>query len=205
MFIEQIKQTVNDVRNGIIDDPGRAKAIYRVQIDLVEGVKCVATAQSSNPLKFEEPPAPKLGLGCSIHSDGKEMGMVPTELYLASVGSCLAIGLGMFAAMRDVVLDQVTIKLSGHLDLRGFLENDNSVSPGFSKIEFEAIVRSEAPDDVLREIARLALERSPIMVNVTEEIEMGGTVSLNNVKFNHEAAAPARPVRTVRPTSRAAA
>ncbi len=131
---ERIKQAIEGVRNAINNDPDQANAIYRAHVDLVEGVKCVATAQSSSPLSFEEPKSPNLGLGCKIDSGGKELGMVPSELFLVSLGSCFAIGFGTFAAVHDVELHQVSIEISGHVDLRGVLDMDESVLVGFNRI-----------------------------------------------------------------------
>ncbi len=179
---KRIKQAIEDVRNAISNDPDQAKAIYRAHVDLVEGVKCVATAQSSSPLSFEEPVSPNLGLGCKIDSGGKELGMVPSELFLVSLGSCFAVGFGTFAAMHDVELHQVSIELSGHVDLRGVLGMDESVPIGFNRIEYTLTVRSPAPEEVLREVTRLAVDRSPMMQNVSSEVEVDGTVLVNNVR-----------------------
>jgi hypothetical protein len=160
MLAEKIKHNIEGVREKIIDDPSQANAIYRARVDLVEGVKCVATAQSSDPLSFDEPVGPNMGLGCKVDSGGKELGMVPAELFLVSIGSCIAIGFGAFAALHDVVLHQVSVKLSGYFDARGFLGLD-----------------------LLREVTRLAVERSPILKNVSSEIEVHGTVTVNDVVF----------------------
>jgi uncharacterized OsmC-like protein len=178
MLAERIKQNVEGVREKIIDDPSQANAIYRARVDLVEGVRCVATAQSSDPLSFDEPVGPNMGLGCKVDSGGKELGMVPAELFLVSIGSCIAIGFGAFGALHDVVLHQVSIKLSGHADLRGVLGLDASVPIGFKRIEYTVTVR-----DLLREVTRLAVERSPILKNVSSEIEVHGTVTVNDVVF----------------------
>jgi len=179
---ERIKQTIEDVRNAISNDPAQANAIYRAHVDLVEGVKCVVTAQSSSPLSFDEPVTPNLGLGCKIDSGGKELGMVPSELFLVSLGSCFAIGFGTFAALHDVELHQVSIEISGHIDLRGALSMDESVPIGFKRIEYSVTVRSPAPEEVLREVTRLAVERSPMMQNLSNEIDVDGTVLVNNVR-----------------------
>jgi uncharacterized OsmC-like protein len=179
---ERIKQAIEGVRNAISNDPDQANAIYRAHVDLVEGVKCVATAQSSSPLSFDEPVSPNLGLGCKIDSGGKELGMVPSELFLVSLGSCFAVGFGTFAALHDVELHQVSIELSGHVDLRGVLGMDDSVPVGFKRIEYTLTVRSPAPEEVLREVTRLAVERSPMMQNLSSEVEVEGTVLVNNVR-----------------------
>ena len=179
---ERIKQTIEDVRNAISNDPDQANATYRAHVDLVEGVKCVATAQSSSPLSFDEPVSPNLGLGCKIDSGGKELGMVPSELFLVSLGSCFAVGFGTFAALHDVELHQVSIELSGHVDLRGVLSIDESAPIGFKRIEYAVTVRSPAPEEVLREVTRLAVERSPMMQNVSSEVDVEGTVLVNNVR-----------------------
>ncbi len=180
---ERIKQAIEGVQNAISDDPHQANAIYRAHVDLVEGVKCVATAQSSSPLSFDQPVSPNLGLGCKIDSGGKELGMVPSELFLVSLGSCFAIGFGTFAALHDVELHQVSIEISGHIDLRGALSMDESVPIGFKRIEYSVTVRSPAPEEVLREVTRLAVERSPMMQNLSNEIDVDGTVLVNNVRI----------------------
>jgi len=180
---ERIKQTIEGARNAISNDPDQANAIYRARVDLVEGVKCVATAQSSSPLSFDEPVSPNLGLGCKIDSGGKELGMVPSELFLVSLGSCFAVGFGTFAALHDVELHQVSIELSGHVDLRGVLSMDESVPVGFKRIEYTVTVRSPAPEEVLREVTRLATERSPMMQNLSSKVEVDGTILVNNVRF----------------------
>lgn len=183
MPAEKIKQAIEGVRNRIMNDADQANAIYRARVDLVEGVRCAATAQSSNPLSFDNPVSPNLGLGCRVDYGGKGLGMVPAELFLVSIGSCIAVGFGVFAALHDIVLDQVAIELSGHADLRGVLGMDKSVPIGFKRIEYTVAVRSSAPEDVLRKVVHLALERSPIMKNVSSEVEMNGTVSVNNVRL----------------------
>jgi uncharacterized OsmC-like protein len=183
MLAEKIKHNIEGVREKIIDDPSQANAIYRARVDLVEGVKCVATAQSSDPLSFDEPVGPNMGLGCKVDSGGKELGMVPAELFLVSIGSCIAIGFGAFAALHDVVLHQVSVKLSGYFDARGFLGLDESVPLSFTRIEYSVTVRSTAEEDLLREVTRLAVERSPILKNVSSEIEVHGTVTVNDVVF----------------------
>jgi len=43
-------------------------------------------------------------------------------------------------------------------------------------------VRSPAPEEVLREVTRLAVERSPMMQNLSNEIDVDGTVLVNNVR-----------------------
>ncbi len=183
MFNERIKQIFEGTRNAIINDPDQANAIYRARVDLVEGVKCVATAQSSSPLSFEEAVSPNLGLGCKVDSGGKELGMVPSELFLVSLGSCFAIGFGVFAGLHDVELDQVSIELSGHSDLRGALGIDESVPVSFKRIEYTVTVRSSAPEEVLQEVTRLAVERSPVIQNVSSDVDLVRTVLINNVRF----------------------
>jgi uncharacterized OsmC-like protein len=118
-----------------------------------------------------------------VDSGGKELGMVPAELFLVSLGSCFAIGFGVFAGLHDVELDQVSIELSGHVDLKGVLGIDESVTVGFKRIEYTVTVRSSAPEEVLQEVTRLAVERSPMMQNVSSDVDVDGTVLINNVKF----------------------
>ena len=54
-----------NTKAAILADPSRARAVFRVRVDSIDGVRSTVTAQSPNPPSFDEPAAPNLGLGCS--------------------------------------------------------------------------------------------------------------------------------------------
>ncbi len=87
----------------------------------------MVTAQSSNPMSFAESAATNLGLGCSIEHEGKNVGMAPGEMYLASICTCIVTSIEVFADIMNVEVDRATVEVIGTGDLRGLLEIDPDV------------------------------------------------------------------------------
>lgn len=58
----------------------------------------------------------------------------PVELALASLATCQEISYHLHAAAMGIPLREVTVSLTGSIDLRGFFAADGDVRPGFSDI-----------------------------------------------------------------------
>ena len=63
--------------------------------------------------------------------------MLPVEMILAGLASCLTAGIGNIAAARGVELTSVRSTVEGEVDLQGILGLDNSVRRGFQKIRVD--------------------------------------------------------------------
>lgn len=64
----------------------------------------------------------------------KKTGLAQVEILLFSLGACQEITTKAFANAMGVPLTKVSVKLTGHIDLRGFFAVDESVRAGFNKI-----------------------------------------------------------------------
>ncbi len=113
--------------------------------------------------------------------EGAGAGPNPVELALASLGSCQAIAYRVWAHLRGVQLDKVTVEVDGDLDLRGFFGVEESVRPGFGDVRVR--VRLEGPEsvvvyralhaDVDRHCPVLDIFKNPVPVAVEVEIGRG--------------------------------
>jgi uncharacterized OsmC-like protein len=63
---------------------------------------------------------------------------------------------------RGVRISGLETRLSGDIDLRGFLGLDETVRSGFSRIDVQIAVRSEAPRTEIESLCELAWTRSPV-------------------------------------------
>ena len=60
----------------------------------------------------------------------------PQELLMSAVNACMMVGYVAQAAVRGITLDDCRIETEGELDLRGFLGLDESVPPGYRRINY---------------------------------------------------------------------
>lgn len=184
----RIASVLESARRAIGEDEKNANAIFRVRVDLMEGVRCSITAQSSDPLSFEEPAGPRLGLGCALKREGRDIGMAPGEMFLASVGSCLAVAYGVYAELMGIKLDQASVEVAGYLDLRGVLDLAPGVSCGFERAEYHAMLRSGADRARLEELALVADRKSPILATARQGIRIDPSFTINGKPFVSEPA-----------------
>lgn len=172
-----------NTRAAIMEDPSKAKAVFRVRVESIDGVRSMVTAQSSNPLSFDEPAAPNLGLGCSIEHGGREIGMVPGEMYLASIGTCITTAIKVFADIVGVDVEKASVEVTGVGDLRGLLEIDESVPLGYQDIKYSAIITANADMEALQTLATMADSKSPVLETVRYSMKVEASYKLNGEEF----------------------
>ncbi|HLS87957.1 MAG TPA: OsmC family protein, partial [Burkholderiales bacterium] len=78
----------------------------------------------------------------------------PQELLMAAVNACMTVGYVAQAAVRGITLDSCTIETDGELDLRGFLGLDDSIPPGYRKINYVVKLEGDGTPDQFEEIHR---------------------------------------------------
>ena len=96
----------------------------------------------------------------------------------AALASCLAMGYAMWAARLGVPLDGVDVTVEADYDARGeFGVTDDP--PSYSVVRCKVRVDSDAPEADLRNLARVAEQRSPYLdlfrrpIVVTTDLEIG--------------------------------
>jgi uncharacterized OsmC-like protein len=99
------------------------------------------------------------------------------ELLLASLGTCLTIGWTTQAAKRGVDFRSLRIEVNGDYDLRGYLDLEDAIRPGFSRIDYTVEVDSDAPLEVLDEIRRAAEHTSPMFDNIANGAPITATLN----------------------------
>jgi uncharacterized OsmC-like protein len=92
---------------------------------------------------------------------GEDQGANPVEYTLAALNCCLTTTLIYHAAAR-VKIDEVESTLAGDLDIRGLLGMSENVRNGYKKIKVTFKVKSNAPEEKVRELVELAQKRSPV-------------------------------------------
>src|SRR3990172_13392439 len=95
------------------------------------------------------------GLACEVEEGAWRFSVGMTEKYgglntgpnpgvygRAALGSCLAIGYGMWAARLEIPVRSLTVEVRARSDVRGELGIDDSVRPGYADIVYVVTVHT---------------------------------------------------------------
>lgn len=153
-------------REAVAEDPTAGRGAFRTETTWEDGARARTTARSFS-IETDEP-AP---LG------GTDRAVDPMELLLASVGTCLTIGWVTQAARRGVDFRDLRIEVEGDYDLRGYLDLDEQVRPGFTGLRYTVHVDSDASPEELEEIRAAAERTSPMFDNARNATPIAGTIT----------------------------
>ena len=93
----------------------------------------------------------RFNVGMTEKYGGSNSGPNPGVYGRAALGSCLAIGYGMWAARLEIPVRSLTVEVRARYDVRGELGIDDAIRPGYSDIVYIVTVDTDAADaDVQR-------------------------------------------------------
>ncbi len=108
---------------------------------------------------------------------GTNSGPAPTENLMAALGACVASTYASQAAVRGIGIEELTVDLEAELDLRGMFKLA-PVRPGLSGIKAKVRVKSDADEEVLRELAELTAQASPIYDSMSNPVPIESSVEV---------------------------
>jgi len=101
----------------------------------------------------------------------------PQELLMSAVNACMMVGYVAQAALRGVTLKSCRIETKGDLDLRGFLGLDDTVPPGYRRIDYRVFIDGDGTPAQYEDIHAAVQATSPNFFNMAHPIEMCGTLA----------------------------
>jgi len=155
-----------DTKAAVADDPGLGQGSFRTVTEWRDGAVALTRARSFT-LETDEPKP----LG------GSDSAIDPMELLLASLGTCLTIGWVTHANQRGIDFEDLKIVVEAPYDLRGYLQLDAGVRPGFLDLSYRVEVKSDADPTVLEEIKRAAEAGSPMFDNIRNPTPIAGRIA----------------------------
>lgn len=117
-------------------------------------------------------------VGTTEKYGGQNNGPNPGVYGRAALGSCLAIGYGMWAARLEISVRSLTVEIRARYDVRGELGVEPSVRPGYQDIVYVVTIDTDASDDDVRRLLDTADQHSSWLddlrnpVPVTREIHI---------------------------------
>ena len=144
---------------------------FSVDTRLVDGFQTSAQVRQFS-FSVDEPPA----LG------GTDTGPNPVELVLAALGTCQEIVYATYARLLDIPVDSIAIRVSGSLDLRGFL-GAAEVDAGYEAIDYDVAIESDAsPQDISR-LVETVNRRCPVLDILVRGLPVTGHYALNGERL----------------------
>ena len=109
---------------------------------------------------------------------GNGLGPDPGVFGRAALGSCIAMGYVMWAAVREIPLDFVEVIVEADYDGNPIYGLDDATPPGWSAMRYKAIISSPAPDEAIRDLVDFADRHSSLLgsfdraIPVTREVQI---------------------------------
>ena len=96
----------------------------------------------------------------------------PQEYLLAATNACMMVGFAAAAAMMGVRLSKLELELTGDIDLRGFLDIDRSVPPGYRRLYSRVKIAGDGTREQFEKMHELVKRTSPNYYNMTQPVEI---------------------------------
>jgi uncharacterized OsmC-like protein len=143
------------------DDPENGQTVWKADVHWERGFRSSASVREFAPVASDEP----AGLG------GTDSAPNPVEQVAAALGNCLAVGYVAALTGRGIAIRELDIAVSGQLDLRPFL----GLAPGhagYSKIDVDVRIDSDADEATLQEVHRQVVSTSPVGHSLANPVQV---------------------------------
>jgi uncharacterized OsmC-like protein len=150
MSDEVVREAFERKAKAVMLRPGVGQKTVRTSARLKPGLEC----------RIEEGPW-TLTAGMSESNGGNNAGPSPGFYGRGALGSCLAIGIGMWAARLGVRIDDLTVTVEADYDSRGELGVSDEIPPGYTEVRCTITVVSSAPEADVRRVIATAEKYSP--------------------------------------------
>ena len=167
---EQIKTAVAKLTDAIVADESKAHSTFETRSELTDGLLVKITSREFE--YYSDEPA---GLG------GNNEAPTPVELLLGSFCACQEIVVKAYASALDIKLNKVNVTTKGEIDLRGFLNIDDDIRPGFHTVHFNTEIDTPETDkEKLDLLLKLAEEKCPVLDIIQNPVKVKGTFAFSN-------------------------
>jgi uncharacterized OsmC-like protein len=96
----------------------------------------------------------------------------PQEYLLAATNACVAVGFASVAAVMGVELTKLELEITGDIDLRGFLDIDRSVPPGYERLHMTVRIAGNGTPEQFQKMHEVVQRTSPNFYNISHPIAL---------------------------------
>jgi uncharacterized OsmC-like protein len=107
--------------------------------------------------------------GSNLHAN-------PQEVLMAAINACMMVGYVAVSSIMGITLESLEITTEGTLDLRGFLDLDRGVKPGYHELHYTVRIKGDGTPEQFKEVHEIVRRTSPNFSNASTAIQMHPTL-----------------------------
>tara|TARA_R110002124_G_scaffold45693_1_gene137914 strand:- start:19304 stop:19852 length:549 start_codon:yes stop_codon:yes gene_type:complete len=166
----QIKNAITKLVDNIVADENKAHAIFEAEAELKDGL---SVKIKSREFEYHSDEPAILG--------GNNTAPTPVELLLGSLCACQEIVVKAYATTLGIKLHKVSVVAKGEIDLRGLLNINKDIRPGFHTVHFNTeIDTTETNTEKLDLLLKLAEEQCPVLDIIQNPVKVNGSIAFSN-------------------------
>ncbi|WP_284141197.1 MULTISPECIES: OsmC family protein [unclassified Virgibacillus] len=154
---EAMEQTVKAIKA----DPSLKIKSWKAHVKRESGIVNSLKIRDFDPILMDEPTP----LG------GTDKGANPIEMLIGTAGSCFAITFEVLASQAGIALEHVSVEVDADLNAAVFLGLEEG-DGGILNPMLTLTVESDASKQQITEIAKVALEKSPVLASLKAELKL---------------------------------
>lgn len=164
---------------GVVQSPAKGDARFNVKTKWENQTRTVATVNhySLGGEKYQR--YFEIAADEPVELLGKDTAPNPVELLMAALNACLSVGYVANAAAMGIEVHNLEIETDGALDLRGFLGLDPNINPGFDEVSYVVRIETDAPQERVEELHKIATKASVNLANFSKAIRMNATLEVS--------------------------
>ena len=114
--------------------------------------------------------------------DGQNKGPKPSELVLAALAACQETTYRIFAEDMGIDIGEISVKLKGTQDLRGFMALDDEIPAGFTNIVGQIFIQSDATEEELELLRQCVDQHCPVLDDLRRPVEVSFSIEKHSAQ-----------------------
>jgi uncharacterized OsmC-like protein len=160
----EVKQRQNALTDLYLDDPSLAFITHSSEVigaNLHDPFRTSATVSDDMQVPF------KVGIHRAVGGDHDFPN--PSDMLCAALASCFESTVRLIANRLDIQLTETRVTASAHVDVRGTLMIDKSISVGYQSMSLDVVLVSNAPNQKIMNVLLRAAEQSCIVYQTMKQ------------------------------------
>lgn len=156
----------------ITEKPAEAISSYGITAKWLGGVNTEITTHNQMVGSKEIPKDFKFTIGEPEELLGKNKYPTPQDYLLGGLAGCMMVGFVAGASSKGIKLESVSLTITGDLNLRGFLNVDETAPVGFEEIKFNYDVKGDGTQEDYDAIINNVQQFSPNYRTITDNVKL---------------------------------
>jgi len=102
----------------------------------------------------------------------------PQEYMLSGMGACIMVGFVVGASIMEIQLEHLRVRVTGQLDLAGFLGVRDGAPIPFEEINYVIEVGGDGTHEQFEELRQKAVSHSPNAMTIANTVKINGSLNI---------------------------